>query len=124
MRAVVVAIVASGLLAAPGPARAADDNKDLIVGLWEIAFSDAPDVPAGTRLEFTKDGKVKMTIKSDGKETTADDSYKVEKDVLTLGAPDGTKNDKGRICLLNKTSLVLHDELEDKVIVLKRIKGK
>lgn len=124
MRAVVFGLVAVGSLASP--VRGADDNKELIVGLWELVFSDAKDVPAGTRLEFTKDGKVKMTLKADGKEIAADDVYKIAKDVLTVGAEPRNKRagDSGRVCLLNKTTLVIHDELEDKVLVLKRVKSK
>lgn len=129
MRAVVLGLVAVGLLGAWNTTRGADDNKELVIGLWEIAFSDAKDVPAGTRLEFTKDGKVKMTLKADGKEIAADDVYKVDKDVLTLGGGEqrnGNRRagDSGRVCLLNKTTLVIHDELDDKVLVLKRVKGR
>ena len=127
MRAVSLLVVAVVSFSPPAGARAADDPKELIVGAWEIAFSDAKDVPAGTRLEFTKDGKVKMTLKSAGKEITAEDGYRLEKDVLTLGGSEQQlrsrrAGDSGRVCLLNRTTLVLHDEREDKVLVLKRLK--
>ena len=125
MRAAVIAVVAVGLLGLSGSGRAADDNKELIVGAWEIAYSDAKDVPVGTKLEFTKDGKVNITVKADGKDVTVDaGGYKVEKDMVTLTGKDGVKNDKGRICLLNKTSLVINDEVDDKVMVLKKAKAK
>ncbi len=125
MRAAVMAMVAVGLLGLSGTGRAADDNKELIVGAWEIAYSDAKDVPVGTKLEFTKDGKVNITVKADGKDVTVDaGGYKVEKDMVTLTGKDGVKNDKGRICLLNKTSLVINDEVDDKVMVLKKAKAK
>ena len=125
MRAAVMAVVAVGLLGLSGTGRAADDNKELIVGAWEIAYSDAKDVPVGTKLEFTKDGKVNITVKADGKDVTVDaGGYKVEKDMVTLTGKDGVKNDKGRICLLNKTSLVINDEVDDKVMVLKKAKAK
>ncbi len=125
MRAVVITLVAVGLLGTVNTGRAADDNKVLIVGTWEIVYSDAKDVPVGTKLEFTKDGKMKLTVKVDGKEVTVDaGGYKVDKDVLTLTGPEGNKNDKGRICLLNKTTFIINDEIEDKVMVTKRVKGK
>lgn len=125
MRAAVIAVVAVGLLGLSGSGRAADDNKELIVGAWEIVYSDAKDVPVGTKLEFTKDGKVNITVKADGKDVTVDaGGYKVEKDMVTLTGKDGVKNDKGRICLLNKTSLVINDEVDDKVMVLKKAKAK
>lgn len=121
--AVVAAVVGLSLVAAN--ARAADDNKELIVGTWEIVYSDAKDIPPGTKLEFTDKGKVNLTVKVDGKEMTVDaGGYKLEKDIVTLTGKGGNKNDKGRICLLNKSSFVINDEVEDKVMVMKRQKAK
>jgi uncharacterized protein (TIGR03066 family) len=123
MRAAVIAMVAVGVFSA-GSARAAD-NKELIVGTWEIVHSDAKDIPPGTKLEFTEKGKVNLTVVVDGKEVTVDaGGYKIEKDMVTLTGKGGNKNDKGRICLLNKSSFVLNDEVEDKVMVMKRQKAK
>jgi uncharacterized protein (TIGR03066 family) len=123
MRAAVIAAVVGAFLAA-GAARAAD-NKELIVGTWEIVYSDAKDIPPGTKLEFTDKGKVNLTVKVDGKEMTVDaGGYKLDKDTVTLTGKDGNKNDKGRICLLNKSSFVINDEVEDKVMVMKRQKAK
>ena len=127
MRAVVVAVVAAGLVGLAGTGRAADDTKELIVGTWEITHSDGQDsIPVGTRLEFTADGKVNLTTKGkDGKDRTDPiGGYKIDKEFVVLTGPDGKKNDKGRVCLLNKTSFVLYDETEDKVLVLKRAKPK
>ncbi len=125
MRAVGIAVVAVGLFGLANTVRGADDNKDLIVGTWEIAYSDAKDIPVGTKLEFTKAGKVNLTVKVDGKEVTVDaGGYKLEKDIITLTGKDGNKNDKGRIVLLNKTSFVINDEVEDKVMVMKKAKAK
>jgi len=125
MRAVGIAVVAVGLFGLANTVRGADDNKDLIVGTWEIAYSDAKDIPVGTKLEFTKAGKVNLTVKVEGKEVTVDaGGYKLEKDIITLTGKDGNKNDKGRIVLLNKTSFVINDEVEDKVMVMKKAKAK
>jgi uncharacterized protein (TIGR03066 family) len=124
MRAVVFGVAAVALVGVSG-VRAADDNKDLIVGTWEIAYSDAKDIPVGTKLEFTKAGKVNLTVKVDGKDVTVDaGGYKIDKDVVTLTGKDGTKNDKGRIHLLNKSSFVINDEIEDKLMVMKKVKKK
>ncbi len=110
--------------AAANPTPAADESKDLIVGVWEIVYSDAAAIPTGTKLEFTAEGRVKIFAPSKTGNTSTLDAggYKLDKDILTLTGPDGQKNDKGRICLLNKSSLVVNDELEDKVLVLKRVK--
>ena len=125
MRAVAITVLAIGLFGTVSTVRGADDHKELIVGQWEIAYSDAKDIPVGTKLEFTKDGKVNLTVKVEGKEVTVDaGGYKVDKDIVTLTGKDNAKNDKGRICLLNKTSFVINDEIEDKVMVLKRAKAK
>jgi uncharacterized protein (TIGR03066 family) len=121
-----LALATVGLLGLAGSVRAAEENKDLIVGTWEIAYSDAKDIPVGTKLEFTAGGKVVLTVKDkDGKDVTVDaGGYKVDKDIVTLTGKDGNKNDKGRICLLNKSSFIINDEVEDKVMVLKRVKAK
>src|SRR3954454_7578998 len=107
MRAV-IALAAVGLFAMPGPVRA-DDNKELVLGTWEITYSDAKDIPVGTKLEFTNKGKVNLTVKVEGKDVTVDaGGYKIEKDIITLTGKEGNKNDRGRICLLNKTSFVIN----------------
>jgi uncharacterized protein (TIGR03066 family) len=125
MRTVAMAVFAVGLFGTISTVRGADDNKELIVGTWEIAYSDAKDIPVGTKLEFTKDGKVNLTLKVDGKDVTVDaGGYKLEKETITLTGKDGNKNDKGHICLLNKSSFVINDTIEDKVMVFKRVKTK
>ena len=121
MRVLVAGCVVVAVLGSAGAARA--DNKELIVGTWEITYCDAKDIPVGTILKFNDNGKLQLTIKVDGKEVTVDaGGYKVEKDVVILTGKDGDKNDKGRICLLNKSSLVINDEIEDKLMVMKRKK--
>lgn len=127
MRMVAIVVATVGLFGISGAADAADDNKKLIVGTWTIVYSDLPDsVPVGTRLEFTADGKARVVAKDkDGKDRTEDiGGYKIEKELVTLTGKEGTRNDKGRICLLNETSFILHDEVEDKVMVLKKVKPK
>jgi uncharacterized protein (TIGR03066 family) len=125
MRTVAMAVIAVGLFGLAGPARGADDNKNLIIGTWEIVYSDAKDIPVGTKLEFTKAGKMNLTVKVDGKDVTVEaGGYKVDKDIIMLTGKEGNKNDKGRIVLLNKSSLVINDEVEDKVMVLKKPKAK
>jgi uncharacterized protein (TIGR03066 family) len=125
MRAMMIAVLAVGLWSLSSSVRAADENKDLILGVWVITYSDAMEVPLGTKLEFTTDGKLKLTAKDkDGKDETKEIGYKLEKDYIVLTGKDGSKNDKGRICLLNKSSFVINDEIEDKVLVMKRMKAK
>ena len=122
--AAVVLVASFGLV---GSAANPEENKDRIVGQWEIVYTDLPEnIPVGTRLEFTAAGKLNVTIKEkDGKARTEDlGGYKVDKEAILLTGKDGSKNDKGRISVLNQTSFVLHDEIDDKVMVMKRVKVK
>ena len=119
-----IAFVSIGLsVKAANPA----ENKERIVGIWEIVYSDLPEsIPVGTRLEFTAAGKLSVSVKEkDGKTRNEDlGGYKVDGESVVLTGKDGTKNDKGRIGVLNQTSFVLHDEVDDKVMVMKRVKPK
>lgn len=126
MRVYLAALVLVSTFGPIGTA-APEDNKERIVGVWEIVYSDSPDsIPVGTRLEFTSAGKLNVIIKDkDGKTRTEDlGGYKVDKESVVLTGKDGTKNDKGRIGVLNQSSFVLHDEVDDKVMVMKRVKPK
>lgn len=68
-------------------ARAEDtDLAKMLVGKWEITKSHEGGPPAGSVVEFTKDGTIKMTGKKDDKEFTREGKYKVEphKFIVTL----------------------------------------
>ena len=117
--AAVVFVLASTATAGP------DDNRERIVGVWEIVYSDLPDaIPVGTRLEFTAAGKLVVLARDKGGPAQDLGGYKVDGESVTLSGKDGKKNDKGRIAVLNATSFVLHDEIDDKVMVMKRVKPK
>jgi uncharacterized protein (TIGR03066 family) len=119
-----IAFVSLGLT---GTAANPADNKERIVGVWEIVYSDLPEsIPVGTRLEFTAAGKLSVILKDkDGKPRSEDlGGYKVDGESVVLTGKDGMKNDKGRIGVLNQSSFVLHDEVDDKVMVMKRVKPK
>jgi uncharacterized protein (TIGR03066 family) len=127
MRVVAFALVAVGLFGLSARAVRADDEKELIVGVWEITYAETQvGLPVGTKLEFTAEGKLMLIRKDkDGKERTSSAGmYKIEKGYLLVSEKEGEKPDKGRICLLNKTALVLNDETVDEVMVLKRTKAK
>lgn len=83
----VICLVAG--LAAGRAAAKEKTNKEKIVGLWELSKGET--VPEGSTMEFTKDGKVKMTINDKGKEVKMEAKYKVDEDKLslTLLGPDG-----------------------------------
>jgi uncharacterized protein (TIGR03066 family) len=65
MKAITLGLAAflfAGLTAAYG-ADKKDDNKTKIVGVWEVAKGE---LPKGSTMEFTKDGKLKVTINVEG----------------------------------------------------------
>jgi uncharacterized protein (TIGR03066 family) len=95
---------------APEPAKEAS-NKDKIVGTWEVTKSK--DAPPGSTLEFTKDGKMKMTATVEGKPVTMEATYTVDGDKITnvMKTPDGKEaKETATITKLTDTELVTKDE--------------
>jgi len=84
-------------------------NKEKILGSWEVTKSGSG-IPPGSIFEFTKDGKLKITVKADGKEVTVEGTYSVEGDTITSAGPKGEKADKNKIKKLTATELVTEDE--------------
>ena len=85
-------------------------NAEKIVGTWEI--TKAPEVPPGATFEFTRDGRMKMTVKVEGQTATVEGTYKVEGDTLTTVMKEGPKEvtEKSKIKTLNSTTLITEDE--------------
>jgi uncharacterized protein (TIGR03066 family) len=90
-------------------------NADLIVGKWELTKGEG--APPGTEMEFTKDGKVKVSMKVGEKGVSLEGTYKVEGDKLTVTMMD--KTDSDTIKTLNDTTLVMEDS-KGKTAELKR----
>jgi len=115
--------VAVVVVVASANARAEDDKVDyakLIVGKWEVTKSDEASVPAGTLIEFTKDGKLKATVKKGGEDENVEGTYKVVKNTfeVTLGG-DGGKMQTITITKINDKEMVIKDK-DDKVVELKK----
>ena len=104
----------------PAPRTSKVDYAKLIVGKWEVTKSDEASVPIGTLIEFTKDGKLKATIKKDGEEENVEGTYKVVKNTfeVTLGG-DGGKMQTITITKINDKEMVIKDK-DDKVVELKK----
>jgi uncharacterized protein (TIGR03066 family) len=105
------------------PIPAAASNAELIVGVWEfVTASDEGEAAKmkGMTAEFTKDGKLKMKIKTpDGKEIEAPEAtYSIEGDTMTQTMKMGDKEtkDKMKIVSLDKTTLKTEEEKEGKKI--------
>jgi uncharacterized protein (TIGR03066 family) len=95
------------------PACSGGKNADKIVGTWEAVKGE---VPAGSTIEFTKDGKMKLNIKAGGQTISVEGTYKVDGDKLTTTGkgPDGKE----------KTETVKIKKLTDKELVIEDEKGK
>jgi uncharacterized protein (TIGR03066 family) len=62
----------------------ADISKDKLAGVWEVVKADQGALPVGSTVEFSKDGKAKVTHIRDGKETTVEGSYSLDGEKLTV----------------------------------------
>ena len=71
-----------------GSSAAADekktDNAKLAVGTWDVIKSHDGGPPKGGVVEFTKDGKIKVSGEQDGMKMNFDGTYKVDGNKLAL----------------------------------------
>ncbi len=109
-----------------GSAARGDDKPDyakLIVGKWEVTKADEGTVPDGAVIEFTKDGKVKATVKKDDEKVTIEGTYKVEKDTFTIvmKVGDEEKTQTITITKISEKEMSTKDE-KGKVVELKKAK--
>jgi uncharacterized protein (TIGR03066 family) len=86
-----------------------DDNKTKILGVWEGKVGDSK----GASVEFTKDGKIKILIDSEGKKRSLEGTYDLAGDVINLslkGADGKERKEKMKIKTLTDTDLSWEDE--------------
>jgi uncharacterized protein (TIGR03066 family) len=107
--AIVLGVVVLGL--STGTVRAQDDYAKKIVGLWVIDKSSG-DLPPGTTIEFTKDGKLTASLKIGDKDEKITGTYKVEKDKLSVTLKVGDQSIEETVSITKLTDDVL--ELKDK----------
>jgi uncharacterized protein (TIGR03066 family) len=89
----------------------AGDKKNKLIGVWEVV--KAEEAPAGSTVEFTKDGKLILTAKIKGETKRIEATYKVDgKTLMTTRKEEGgkEKTDKLTIQTLNETTLVTLNE--------------
>jgi uncharacterized protein (TIGR03066 family) len=126
MKAMRLAMVGCLVLGLAGSANADDKktdkgtNKDKVIGTWEIVKGTIPD---GSTVEFTKDGKLTIAIKAEGKTVTMEGTYSVDGDKILLTYKQGNMESKEtlRIKTLTDTMLVTLDE-KDKTDEFKKKK--
>ena len=97
LQLVAAGLLAFGVAAAGAQEKKGDEKKsnaEKIVGTWEVTKGET--VPDGSTVEFTKDGKLKMSIKLGDKTETIEGTYKVDGDNLkvTLKGPGGKNQEE------------------------------
>jgi uncharacterized protein (TIGR03066 family) len=99
-------------------------DKDKIVGTWVLEKPETPkNLPPGTNLEFTKDGKLKLRAKSDGQSIEVDGTYSVEGDKLKTTAKDQDgkeQTDTDTITKLTDKELVIKDSRSGEELTFKK----
>jgi uncharacterized protein (TIGR03066 family) len=123
LRIVLAAFVVAGLSSS---AMAADDKVDvkkLIVGKWEAVKVDENTLPKGTVVEFTADGKLKVTAKKDGKDESVDGTYTIDGSSFTykLKLGDMELSQKITIKKISETEMETANP-ENKNVSMKKVK--
>ena len=107
------AVAVVGLLATGARAEDKPDYSKMMVGTWTVTKADADTVPPGTVIEFTADGKMKVTGKKDDKEMSFEGTYKVEGDKFTFTMKVGEEEHKDTITIVKLTDTELHVKNKD-----------
>ncbi len=108
---VIHAAAAVVVLSFGGIVQAGDPNKATIVGHWEVVKS--VDAPAGSSVEFTKDGKL-ILIPKGKEEKKLVATYKVEGKKLTT-----TRKEKGQ----EEVNILTIQTLTDNMLITLNDKG-
>jgi uncharacterized protein (TIGR03066 family) len=112
-----------GLVGAGARAEDKPDYAKLIVGKWEASKVDEGTLPPGAIVEFTKDGKIKLTGKKGDAEMAFEGTYTVEKDTFTIAMKVGDQEHKQTITITKiSDSEMATKNAEGKVVELKRKK--
>jgi uncharacterized protein (TIGR03066 family) len=114
MKRLLTVAMAVVMIALAGTAPAADEDKK-IVGKWEITKSGC-DLPPGTTIEFTKDGKLTVVLKIEGKDEKITGTYKVDKTKLTVKLEAGGETHEETVTITKLTDDALSIEDKDKKV--------
>ena len=102
----------------------ADDKVDyakMLIGKWEVSKADEGTVPAGSIIEFTKDGKMKASFKKGEEDVMVEGTYKVVKDTFLMTMKMGEKEQTRTITITKITDKEMSTKNEDgKVVELKK----
>jgi uncharacterized protein (TIGR03066 family) len=98
-----------------------DVDKDKLVGTWE-AVKGSETLPLGSTIDFTKDGKLKLTIKEGDKSQVFEGTYKVDGAAFKATLKDGDKEhtETLKVYRLTDKELVIIDEAGKKDVLSKK----
>src|SRR5262245_49962751 len=75
------------------------DNAKLIVGKWKITKAREGGPPEGTQIEFTKDGKISITVEVNGEKRMLEGTYKVDGDKFTITRSQNGEENKQEVTI-------------------------
>ncbi len=119
LRLLLIGLLVAGVVGVKADENQAKDNREKIVGLWEAVKADKGTLPVGSTVEFSRDGKVKLTRKKAGKEQVKEHKYQVVGEKL-IGTNEHGEKQSLTIKKLTATELIVQDE--DKTVEFKRKK--
>jgi len=122
MRLLVAGFVVVGLTAGVR-AEEKQDTAKLLVGSWEATKADEGTLAVGAVVEFTKDGKMKVTSKKDGKDESHEGTYKLDGEKMMITTKMGDNESKFTITIKkisDKDMVAVNDA--GKVVEFKRKK--
>ena len=85
------------------------DNAKLIVGKWKITKARQNGPPEGTQIEFTKDGKISITVEVNGEKRMLEGTYKLDGNKMTITREQNGQENKQDVTIkkLDDTKLVV-----------------
>jgi uncharacterized protein (TIGR03066 family) len=109
MRAITGCALGVLLVASAGLAQEKIDEKKL-VGKWQPA-----DKKENVTIEFTKDGKLKVSVEIAGKTETVEGTYKLDGNKLSIAVPFAGAEQKDEITITKLTDDEMETESKGKV---------
>jgi uncharacterized protein (TIGR03066 family) len=111
-----LAVVATSCVLALSAGAADKDNAKKLVGKWEVSKADEGTLPKGAVIEFTKDGKLKLTAKKGDNDFNVEGTYKMDgDDKFTVSMKVGDDEHKTEVTILS---------IDDKSMKTKNKEGK
>ena len=101
--------ISSGLRAEE---KKADTTVEKLLGSWEVVKADEGAPPVGSVVTFAKEGKMKITHKVEGKDETAEGTYTLKGEELSVTLKHGDKEETHKVTIkkLTATEMVAENE--------------